>query len=297
MVPIMAKPTAPKPWRRETPGRYVSADDRFAIDESAPSHWYVTDRDQPDELGQPRIRGPFASLARAREAAESEREAPVPASPLAGRIAAGQDRPRRTATPAAPPASGARPRSRPPRAALLAPTPPPEPAVRAARPTDAPAIARLWLELAGRLAAADPARFRRPADQAFDRSVAGHIADPGPDAAVFVVAAGEATVGFVAVRVLGPATGPERHVFGALDGTRAAVPALAVDAAWRHKGLERELLTRAEAWARERGAHAVSIEAADGLQAAALFRGAGYRESPPRFERSLDDATTPGSPA
>jgi hypothetical protein len=57
--------------RRERAGRYRSADDRFVI-EQAGSVWYLTDDARRDELGQPLVLGPYASLAEARDAMAAE---------------------------------------------------------------------------------------------------------------------------------------------------------------------------------------------------------------------------------
>jgi hypothetical protein len=57
--------------RRERAGRYRSADDRFVI-EQAGSVWYLTDDHRHDELGQPLVLGPYASLTEARDAMAAE---------------------------------------------------------------------------------------------------------------------------------------------------------------------------------------------------------------------------------
>lgn len=67
----MAREVTVKGLRRERPGRYRSADGRFAI-EKAGVVWYLTDDDRRDELGQPIVLGPYASLAEARDAMAAE---------------------------------------------------------------------------------------------------------------------------------------------------------------------------------------------------------------------------------
>ena len=67
----MGRETTIKGLRRERPGRYRSADDRFAI-EQAGSVWYLTDEARRDELGQALVLGPYASLAEARDALAAE---------------------------------------------------------------------------------------------------------------------------------------------------------------------------------------------------------------------------------
>jgi hypothetical protein len=67
----MGRETTVKGLRRERPGRYRSADDRFAI-EQAGTVWYLTDEARRDELGQALVLGPYASLAEARDALAAE---------------------------------------------------------------------------------------------------------------------------------------------------------------------------------------------------------------------------------
>jgi hypothetical protein len=57
--------------RRERAGRYRSEDDRFVI-EGAGNVWYLTDDARRDELGQPLVLGPYATLAEARDAMAAE---------------------------------------------------------------------------------------------------------------------------------------------------------------------------------------------------------------------------------
>ncbi len=66
----MAKPKLVRPWQRERAGRYASADARFAIEQESAERWFLTDAEQQDELGQPRVLGPFASLGAAKSEAE-----------------------------------------------------------------------------------------------------------------------------------------------------------------------------------------------------------------------------------
>jgi hypothetical protein len=66
--------------RRERAGRYRSADDRFAIEQTG-SVWYLTDDARRDELGQPLVLGPYASLAEARDAMAAEPSVLKPRTP------------------------------------------------------------------------------------------------------------------------------------------------------------------------------------------------------------------------
>lgn len=91
-------PTPPKPWERETPGRYRSSDGRFTIDQEGAGRWFVIDHEQHDDLGLARTLGPFDTLDEAKAKADEQRAAPPEESPLRARLAdaAGTPRPRLT---------------------------------------------------------------------------------------------------------------------------------------------------------------------------------------------------------
>src|SRR5206468_3193164 len=63
--------------KRETAGRYRSADGRFTVESQGANDWYMADEEQVDQLGQPVLRGPYPSLAAAREAVAEARAKPV----------------------------------------------------------------------------------------------------------------------------------------------------------------------------------------------------------------------------
>jgi ribosomal protein S18 acetylase RimI-like enzyme len=137
----MAKtPAKESSLKRDTAGRYVSPDGRFAV-EQASGGWMVTDGEQANELGMPLVRGPFATLAVAKAAVEAARIGPAPTSDLAARMAAlpaGSGR--RAGTRAADRGTSreAVERSAPPN-----PEPPPI-VIRALRRSDGPALRALW---------------------------------------------------------------------------------------------------------------------------------------------------------
>ncbi len=56
----------PEKLKRETAGRYVSADGRFTV-EQASGRWMTIDAETTDELGLPLVRGPFEPRSRPRE--------------------------------------------------------------------------------------------------------------------------------------------------------------------------------------------------------------------------------------
>lgn len=86
-----AKP--PPAWRRESAGTYRSADGRFELAGDGAGRWFVRDLEALDELGLPRTTGPLSTLAEAKAAAETQREAGAVASPLAGRLEAPRPEP------------------------------------------------------------------------------------------------------------------------------------------------------------------------------------------------------------
>ena len=103
----------------------------------------LTDAEQVNELGMPLVRGPFATLVAAREAAEIARGGPAPTSDLAARMAALPPRPPREVatvalgvneTPAGQPAPEPEP-SEPPVPPML---------IREWQDADGPALRRLW---------------------------------------------------------------------------------------------------------------------------------------------------------
>ncbi|HEX6138966.1 MAG TPA: hypothetical protein VF013_00705 [Candidatus Limnocylindria bacterium] len=53
--------------KRQSAGLYATPDGRFRVSASD-GLWYLTDTDHTDELGQPRLSGPYGTLAEARDA-------------------------------------------------------------------------------------------------------------------------------------------------------------------------------------------------------------------------------------
>ena len=50
--------------KRETAGRYRSEDGRYVVQQQS-GPWWLVDTEQTDELGQPALHGPYASLSEA----------------------------------------------------------------------------------------------------------------------------------------------------------------------------------------------------------------------------------------
>lgn len=88
-MPKSSTPKPPKPWERESPGRYRSSDERFTITQEGSGRWFVIDEEQLDDLGLARTLGPYDTLDEAKAAADEQRSTPAAESPLAERLAGG----------------------------------------------------------------------------------------------------------------------------------------------------------------------------------------------------------------
>jgi ribosomal protein S18 acetylase RimI-like enzyme len=252
--PKAVEPTA---LRRESPGRHVSGDGRFTVEQSS-GGWLVEDAAQANELGLPLVRGPFATLAAAKAAVTEAREGPAPASPLAERIAAGAAACRSKPQPAA------RTRRRAPEPPGTAPEPPPPPAVvvREYRPSDGDALRSLWESVDMRSRGDDDARLQRMARR-----------NPG---LLLVATQGGAVVG---------------SALGGWDGRRGWIYHVAVAESERRTGLATKLVRQVEDRLRELGAPKVNVIVRDDNAAGATFwEAAGYTVNRTRqFGREFDN--------
>jgi hypothetical protein len=78
-------------------GRWQTRDKRFTIEPESGT-WVVVDSEQADDLGLPRVRGPFGSLNAAKAAISGARKAQPAVSPLAAKVAEHRGRPSATPT-------------------------------------------------------------------------------------------------------------------------------------------------------------------------------------------------------
>ncbi|MEP6680596.1 MAG: hypothetical protein ABJB65_03865 [Chloroflexota bacterium] len=92
--------TDPDKLVRQSPGIYRSADERFEVRQEGLG-WFVVDSAQANELGQPLIDGPFATMAAVREALPAARKT----KPLRRPIAKAPKRAPKKAEPPPPPPS------------------------------------------------------------------------------------------------------------------------------------------------------------------------------------------------
>jgi len=72
----VATPADPDKLSRQPDGGYRTGDERFGVTQANGS-WFLTDQETADELGQPRVTGPFATLNAVREAIPAARAAPT----------------------------------------------------------------------------------------------------------------------------------------------------------------------------------------------------------------------------
>jgi ribosomal protein S18 acetylase RimI-like enzyme len=249
--------------KRETAGRYVTADGRFAVEQSS-GRWMLTDTEQTDDLGLPLVRGLFATLDAARDAIGDARSGPAPTSQLAARIAGlpkrtggvvaktsakakGSDPAGKAATAATPAATAATPAaSAKPRTAPVE--------LRELRPGDGAAVRALW------------------ADVGFKS-----LGDDDPSLAVFA----KRNPGLLRVAVEGDRV--VASALGAWDGRRGWIYHVATAPDHRRKGLARRLVRDVERRLGDLGCRKANVIVRDASEGGAEFWAAmGYKTAPVR---------------
>ncbi len=237
------QPVGPATFKRQGAGLYATADGRFAI-EQASGGWMLTDAEQVNELGMPLVRGPFATLVAAREAAEIARGGPAPTSDLAARMAALPPRPPReiaTAVPGVeePPAGQPAPEPEPPEPPVL---------IREWQDADGPALRRLW----------DLLDLRSPGDDDAGLAVMARR-NPG---LLLVATVGDAIVG---------------SALGGWDGRRGWIYHVGVHPDHQRRGTARRLVAAIEDGLRALGCPKVNVIVLDdNRDAVAFWRALGY---------------------
>lgn len=238
--------------KRESAGRYVSADGRFTVEQSS-GRWVAIDAETADDLGLPLVRGPFGTLDDARAAVAEARSHPKATSSLADRLRASPKRraePRskgspasRAATPARVKAAARAPRKREPAIEL-----------RDYRPADGDALRSLWKSVL----------FRSVGDD--DRSLAA-FADRNPGL-ILVASTDDEVIG---------------SALGGWDGRRGWIYHVAVAAPFRRKGLATRLVRRLEQRLRAAGAPKLTAIVRDENETAkAFWTSLGYDLAPTR---------------
>jgi GNAT superfamily N-acetyltransferase len=133
--------------------------------------------------------------------------------------------------------------------------------IRSPKPRDADGLAQAARDLAEQYAAREPERFQVPESEEWVAAFTRLVATPLPENAVWLVAEvdGEA-VGDAYAELHDPvpdaAAQPQRDV----GRRRVYLDYLAVQAAYRGRGIGGRLLNAVEQWARDRGAELISTE-------------------------------------
>ena len=240
------QPVGPATFKRQGAGLYATTDGRFTI-EQASGGWMLTDAEQVNELGMPLVRGPFATLVAAREAAEIARGGPAPTSDLAARMAALPPRPPREAATAMPEVDE-------PPAGQPAPEPEPPVLIREWQDADGPALRGLWDLLDLRSLGDDDAGLADMARR-----------NPG---LLLVATAGDAIVG---------------SALGGWDGRRGWIYHVGVRPDHQRRGTARQLVAAIEDGLRALGCPKVNVVVLDDNQGAVAFwRALGYTILPAR---------------
>jgi ribosomal protein S18 acetylase RimI-like enzyme len=250
----------PNKLKRETPGRYATADGRFTVEQGS-GGWMILDAEQTNELGLPLVRGPFGTLDEARDGLAAAREGKAPTSQLAGRIAELKER---GGEAEATERSGRKRRGR--RAepgedeAEEAKAPPPI-EIREFRPRDVDDLQRLWAA-AGIDTSDDDASLKQLANR-----------NPG---LLLVATQDKAVIG---------------SALGAWDGRRGWIYHVAAARDQRRSGVATRLVREVEERLRKQGARKVNVVVRDDNPGAAMFwEAAGYHRAPTRlFRRDLGE--------
>ncbi len=252
-----APPPDPSRLKRESAGRYVTGDGRFTVDQAS-GGWMVSDGEQTNELGLPLVRGPFATLAEAREGMEAARRGRAPISNLTDRIAEQRARAAASGKAAGPAKAGTGGRETEP-----PPTPAPPPlAIREYRTGDGGPLRTLW-ESAGLRSIGDDDPSLRT------------FAQRNPGTFLVAVRGGE---------IVGSA-------LGGWDGRRGWIYHVATAPAERRTGLATKLVRQIEERLRALGCKKVNAMVVDANDdGAAFWTSLGYTPAPARqFGRELPE--------
>jgi len=253
-----AAPPDPTKLSRESAGRYVSGDGRFAVEKGS-AGWMVVDAEQLNDFGLPLVRGPYDTLDEAKSAVEAARSDPAPTSALAVRIA-GQTRQRPGSV------QSSRRAPRPESMQGLAPPEPPPPppvVVREFRSRDGDALRHLWEEVDFHSVGDDDASLRRFAARS-----------PG---LLLVAAQGEQIIG---------------SALGGWDGRRGWIYHVATAPSHRRKGHATRLVREVEARLRALGCPRANVLVRlDNPDGARFWEALGYAD---RSTRQLGRDLDPG---
>jgi GNAT superfamily N-acetyltransferase len=163
--------------------------------------------------------------------------------------------------------------------------------VRPAQAGDAADLARNWLEAARHYAELDADAFQVPAADGLVEWFEELLGRPRSDDAVWLVAkVDDRVVGDVAARLEPPVEDAPRQLLRDLARVRLRVDALAVEEAYRRRGVGARLMRAVEEWARAKGAvrSVLTTYEASPLSVPFYERGMGYQRRSIVFEKRLD---------
>ena len=133
--------------------------------------------------------------------------------------------------------------------------------VRAVRPGDGPGLARIWLDNARYYVRLFPEDFREPDEAGLVDWFETALARPRAESECTFVAVANGTVAaFVYACLTEPDEHATRQMLADHPFRRVHVEALGTADAYQRQGLATHLVQAVEAWARERGARAISTE-------------------------------------
>lgn len=133
--------------------------------------------------------------------------------------------------------------------------------IRAPRPGDGPGLARVWLDNARYYAALFPEDFRVPDENGLVDWFEASLARPREEAELELVAVVDGAVAaFVYARLTEPDEHANRQMLADHPYRRVQIEALGTASDFWRRGLATKLVESVEAWARDRGARAISAE-------------------------------------
>jgi GNAT superfamily N-acetyltransferase len=133
--------------------------------------------------------------------------------------------------------------------------------VRPARSGDGPGLALIWLDNARYYVELFPDDFREPEEAGLVEWFEAHLARPRVESELHLVAVFDGTVAaFVYARLTEPDEHANRQMLADHPYRRVHVEALGTANAFQRRGLATRLVEAVEAWARSRGARAISAE-------------------------------------
>jgi GNAT superfamily N-acetyltransferase len=163
--------------------------------------------------------------------------------------------------------------------------------VRPAQAGDAADLARNWLEAARHYAELDADAFQVPAADGLVEWFEQLLGRPRSDDAVWLVAeVDDRVVGDVVARLEPPVEDAPRQLLRDLGRVRLRVDALAVEEAYRRRGVGARLMRAVEEWGRAKGAvrSVLTTYEASPLSVPFYEQGMGYRRRSIVFEKRLD---------